>query len=116
MSWMRYNYLLKYFKKGVTEEYVFQSAVDGKGKSFIEDWGSNYTDNKSLIELIAVFISDAIQDEELSKEEEEKYIWKMVKILAKKLRVEKHLRDKPLTDEELMNYLFDEQEEINGRT
>ena len=95
MSYMRVGYPLKYFKKGITESYVFSAQANLKGDVYIEDYGDEYKDNKSFIELIGTFVRNATQNEE--------YAWKIVKILAKKLKVDKDLRKKPLTINQEIN-------------
>lgn len=85
---MRYGYPLKYFKNGASESYVYDSS----STNAIEDYGDKYNDNRSFCELIGTFIRRATDDE--------KYTWKMVKILAKKLGVEDDLREKPLDSDE----------------
>lgn len=97
MSYMRLGYILKYFKNGKTESYVYPTS-DEKGNEVIEDYGDDYKNNKSFCELIGNLIRRATGNE--------KYAWKIVKILAKKLKIDKDLRDKPLTFEEYfeLNY------------
>ena len=83
MSYQRYGYPLKYFKTGVSDNYVF-SHVDG----YIEDYGSDYKDDKSLVELIGDIIERETGNED--------YAWKIVKVLAKKLKIDKDLRKRDL--------------------
>ena len=64
----------------------------------IEDYDDTYGDNRSLIELIGTFIRRATDDE--------KYAWKMVQVLAKKLGVESELREKPLDSDEWFGIVF----------
>jgi len=85
MSYQRWGYKLSYFKNGKSENYVY-CHCDG----YVEDYGSKYKDNKSLIELLGTIIEQETQDP--------KYAWKMVKILAKKLGVDKDLRKEPTDD------------------
>lgn len=90
MSYMRMGYYLKYFKTGKTKSYIFGTKY--KKKSYVEDYDDKYGDNKSFCELIGGFVRNATENEE--------YAWKIVKILAKKLKVDKDLRKKPLTIEQ----------------
>ena len=82
MSFMRCGYPLRYFKKGETEYYVFPGEY--KGKEYIEDYSSDYKDDKSFAELIGNFVKSATGNEE--------YAFKIVKVLAKKLGIENELR------------------------
>lgn len=87
MSFMRCGSPLRYFKTGETEYYVFPGEY--KGKEYIEDYDSDYKDDKSFAELIGNFVKSATGNEE--------YAFKIVKVLAKKFCIEKELRKKPLT-------------------
>jgi hypothetical protein len=100
MSYQRWGYPLEYFKTGDSKSYVFVHCGDLENniKDYVEDYDDEYKDNKSLIELIGRFIVHETKDE--------KYAWKMVKILAKKLRVEKDLREKPLNDNEFFDLVL----------
>jgi hypothetical protein len=93
MSYQRYGYPLKYFKTGESESYVF-CHVGG----YVEDYNDNYEDNKSLIDLVGRII--------LCETKDEKYAWKMVKVLAKKFDVEDDLRAKPLGLDEWIDMLI----------
>lgn len=97
MSFQRYNYPLIYFD-GKSKSYVFPTSF--KGKDYIEDYGDIYKDNVSFIELIGKYVRMATDNQEYSE--------KIIKILAKKLRVEHKLRKKPLTDKEFFK-LVDKQ-------
>ncbi|MBE3114813.1 MAG: hypothetical protein IMZ59_04760 [Actinobacteria bacterium] len=88
---MRWGYPLEYFKTGKSAYYVFLHCGEGN-EDYMEDYGETYKDDKSLIELIGRIIYHETKDE--------KYTWKMVKILAKKLGVEDDLREKPLDSDE----------------
>jgi hypothetical protein len=90
MSFIRNAWPLMYFTTRSTE-YVFP-ADDGK-KSYIEDYGSDYKDKATLIELLANFVLRCTQDED--------YTWKMVRILAKDYGVEHLLRKKPASWEQI---------------
>ena len=96
MSFMRCGYPLRYFKKGETEYYVFPGEY--KGKEYIEDYSSDYKDDKSFAELIGNFVKSATGNEE--------YAFKIVKVLAKKLGIEKELRKNPLTVDEWFENAF----------
>lgn len=74
---MRCGYPLRYFSTGETKSYVFS---DGKN---ITDYADDYEDNKSFCELIGNFVERATGDE--------KYAFKIVKILAKKMKVDNSL-------------------------
>jgi len=82
MSYQRWGSPLDYFKTGESKSYVYLHGGEDNN-DFIEDYDDEYKDNKSLVELLGVFIVRETGDE--------KYAWKMVKILAKKLGVEKDL-------------------------
>lgn len=101
MSYMRMGYHLKYFKTGKTSSYVFPTEY--KNKNYVEDYGDKYKDNKSFIELIGTFVRNETENEE--------YAWKIVKILAKKLKVDKDLRKKPLTINQEIKLYY---KEFNG--
>lgn len=104
MSYMRMGWALEYFK-GKTKSYVFVGGYPTKegmkkrkaGKKLtekdyidvVQDYGDRYKDNASFCELIRTFVSRQTGDE--------KYADKIMKVLAKKLRVEHKLRKKPLT-------------------
>ena len=47
MSYQRFGYDLEYFKTGTSSYYVY-SHVDG----YVEDYGGDYSDDKSLIEIM----------------------------------------------------------------
>lgn len=97
---MRTGWPLKYFK-GETQNYVFPySYKNKKGETIIEveDYGDQYEDNASFIELIGKIIIRETGDKE--------YGIKIMKILAKKLKVP--MRKKPLTTEQI----FDEMEKL----
>lgn len=79
MSYMRFGYKHRWFKTGKSDLYVFPH-VDG----FVEDYGADYKDDRSLIELIGTII--------WRETENERYANKIVKVLAKKLGLEKDLR------------------------
>jgi hypothetical protein len=84
MSYQRWGYPLEYFKTGNSHSYVYLHCSDEERmEDYIEDYDDKYKDNKSLVELIGIFIARETGDE--------KYAWKMVKVLAKKLGVEKDL-------------------------
>jgi len=87
MSWMRCGWAMKYFRKCRTYEYVFPTG--NEKKSWVEDYGSQYTHKPSLIELIGNFIATETGSEE--------YAWKMVRILAKDYGISHLLRKKPAT-------------------
>jgi len=91
MSFMRNGWVSRYFKHSETKSYVFPSAPDNK----IEDYDDKYEDDKSFIELLARFVELQTKDKD--------YVWKIVKILAKKLGVEKELRVRPAS----IMYLLD---------
>jgi hypothetical protein len=82
---MRSPYPLEHFY-GITESYVYHNG-DG-----VEDYGDDYENNPSFIELIGRFIESGTGDE--------KYANKIVKVLAKKLGCEHLLREHPLTRKE----------------
>lgn len=105
---MRCGYPLKYFK-GNSKSYVFVGSFPTKecmikykkGKKlkdpsdyeeYVEDYGDNYRDNASFCELIGTIVGRETNDKE--------YAEKIMKILAKKLRVEHKLRKKPLTTDQ----------------
>ena len=93
---MRCGWAFKYFKEGFTKEYVFLSAPGKEGeKDFIEDYNSKYEDNKSFCELIGEFVERITKDEE--------YAFKIVKILAKKLKCDKDLLKKPRNSDTIMD-------------
>lgn len=103
MSYMRSGYPLKYFK-GKSKSYVFPSSYK-KGKKWIDyicDYNDKYEDNCSFIELLANIIQDEVKDEE--------YTFKIVKMLAKKLKVENRLRrrNKPISEEEYFRLAVDD--------
>lgn len=100
MSFMRCGYPLRYFRKGETEFYVFPSEF--KGKEYIEDYDSDYKDDKSFAELIGNFVKSATGNEE--------YAFKIVKLLAKKLGIENELRKNPLTVDEWFENAFKRKE------
>ena len=89
MSYMRMNYPLRYFK-GNSKSYVFHCSHHKRKKyDFVEDYNDQYKDNASFCELIGNIVMRETSDE--------KYSEKIIKILAKKLRVEYKLRKIPLT-------------------
>lgn len=77
MSYMRIGHPLKYFK-GESKAYVYPSA-----EGYVEDYNSDYKDNATFCELIEEFVYRATGDK--------KYSLRIMKILAKKLDVEKDL-------------------------
>ena len=87
---MRAGHPLKFFD-GVSDEYVFVSS-DSEGKPYVVDYDSKYSDNTQLIELIGHIIYQEIGDDA--------FAWKIVRILAKRLKVEDKLRERDLTTEE----------------
>jgi len=100
MSYLRYGHPLEYFRNGVSNLYVYLHCGDSEYgiKDFVEDYGDDYKDDKSFIELIGRFIAHETGDE--------KYAWKMVTVLAKKLGVEKDLREKPLSSDEYFDMIL----------
>jgi hypothetical protein len=89
---MRCGYPLTYFKTGESNYYVFFHC-DG----YVEDYKATYDDNKSFIELVGSIIE---------RETTPEYAWKIVKILAKKLGLEKELRDAPLTEDDFLRIIY----------
>ena len=92
MSYMRMGCPLKYFK-GESKSYVYYDVGN-----FVEDYNDRYTENASFCELIGTLVSRATHNDE-------KYARKIMKILAKKLRVSRKLRKKPLTTEQLLKMI-----------
>jgi len=104
MSYQRMGYPLTYFE-GESKSYVFVSSYPKKGtlkkykagkkfkngdyEGYVEDYKDIYKDNCSFIELIGTIIRRETEDKE--------YAEKIIKVLAKKLKVEHKLRKKPLT-------------------
>lgn len=78
MSYIRMGHPLRYFK-GNSKEYVYPST-DG----YVEDYYSDYNDDASFCELIEEFVDRATRDK--------KYSLKIMKILAKKLKIEHKLK------------------------
>jgi hypothetical protein len=99
---MRWGYPLEYFKTGESKSYVF-CHVD----NYVEDYNDKYDDNKSLIELLGTIIYAETKDQ--------KYAWKVVKILAKKLGVEKDLRERPLGSDEWFDMVLKEKKAKSSR-
>jgi len=83
MSYQRYNHPLDWFD-GFSKSYVYHN---GEG---IVDYGDEYNDTVSLIDLIG----DIIERETGDKQ----YATKIVRVLAKKMGVENNLRPVPLID------------------
>lgn len=79
MSYQRIGYDLEYFKTGKSKSYVF-AHVEG----FVQDYNDKYDDTKSLLDLIGRFIECETRDKRYAK--------KIVRVLAKKLNLEKELR------------------------
>jgi len=97
MSYMRCDWPLVYFK-GYPSEYVFLSGgTKEHPETFVEDCGSEYKDNASLCELIGTIIYHHTHDID--------YAYKMIKVLARKLRVEHKLRKKPATANQVMKIM-----------
>jgi hypothetical protein len=86
MSYMRVGYPLRYFM-GLTESYIWRTD-----DNIVEDYGDNYKNNPSFIELIGRYVKMATKDE--------KYFMKIMKILATKLDCSDKMRDHELTYEE----------------
>jgi hypothetical protein len=105
MSYMRYGYPLRYFKTGKSKSYVF---VSGRkyGPDYVSDYNDEYKDNRSFCELIGKIILHETKDED--------YAWKMVRVLAKKLGIQKQLRKKPLAFEEEVKLIFKEQKRVDN--
>lgn len=78
MSYIRIGHPLKYFK-GNSKDYVYPST-DG----YVEDYNSDYEDNVTFCELIEKFVFRSTGDKS--------YSLKIMKILAKKLKIENKLR------------------------
>lgn len=87
MSYQRAGYPHQLFKTGLTDEYVFLSVGD-----FVEDYGSDYKDNKSLIGVIARIIVHETKDEA--------YAVKIAGILAERLGVKDDFLGRFKTDDE----------------
>lgn len=96
MSFMRCGYPLKYFRTGKTSYYIF--PTDYKEQYYIEDYDTDYSDNKSFVELMARFVEIATENKG--------YAFKMAKILAKKLGIEKKMRRTPLSEDEWFKKVF----------
>lgn len=78
------------FFKGESKSYVFCSV--GKKKPYMEDYGDKFRDNANFADLLLYIIERETEDE--------KWTWKIAKILAKKLRIEDKLRPHKLSYEE----------------
>ena len=83
MSYIRCAWPLRYFR-GRSTLYVYGST---RG---IEDYDTDYSDNESFCELIGVFVREATGDE--------KYAEKMIRVLAKKVGIERRLLHNPRTN------------------
>ncbi len=88
MSYQRSPYPLTYFKTGITKYYVYYSS-----DNCVVDYGVDYKDNKSYIELLIDIIKREIPDKQ--------YMLKMLHTLSKKLGVENELK----SDKELLKIL-----------
>ncbi len=100
MSYQRPNYPHELFKTGKTTEYVFNSVGD-----FVEDYGSNYSDNKSLIGVIARII--------LHETKDEAYAVKIAGILAERLGVKDDFLGRFKTEDEWFDEHMKNMEEDN---
>ena len=79
MSYIRAGHDLYDFE-GESESYVFESCgVSKDSPTFVEDYGDDYKDNASLAQLLINFMRRVTDDE--------KYITKMIGVLAEKLDV-----------------------------
>lgn len=78
MSYIRAGHPLRYFK-GDSKNYVYPSTG-----GYVEDYNSDYENNATFCELIEKFVYRATCDK--------KYSLKIMKILAKKLKIESKLR------------------------
>jgi hypothetical protein len=91
MSYIRASWPLEWFKDE-SHEYVFLSD-DGKGGTFVQDYGSKFSHKPSLIELIGSIIWLHTGDR--------KFATKIVTILAMDYGLQAKLRHRPLTTEEM---------------
>jgi len=78
MSYIRAGHDLYDFE-GISHSYVFESGPV-EGPNFVEDYGDKYEDNATLAQLLINFMRRVTDDE--------KYITKMIGVLAEKLDVE----------------------------
>lgn len=95
MSYCRSGYPLKYFK-GFSDYYVYLSEEG------MVDQEEKYEDTRGLVDLIGTIIERETSDR--------RYAWKIVRILAKKLGIEKDLRGRPLTEDDF----FEEMQKLYG--
>lgn len=93
MSYMRIGYPLQWFKEGTTKSYVY-SSYDG----YVEDYDDRYEDDKSFCELIYSIV--------LNETDDEKYAEKILRTLAKKLGIDKDLRETEMSTDEFLGIVM----------
>ena len=96
MSYIRFNSPLR-FVKGVSSAYVFptyrkSNSDEDDPETFIEDYNNKYEDKNTLLDLVCRIVQHETDDE--------KFTMRIAKALAKHMKIEKFLRDKPLTTED----------------
>jgi hypothetical protein len=102
MSYIRCAWPLEWFKDE-SHEYVFLSD-DGKGGTFVEDYGSKFSHTPSLIEMIGKIIWQTTGDR--------KFATKIVTILAMDYGLQAKLRHRPLTASEMVRRMERKSKEI----